>query len=86
MLETIITVLKLLNTFSPLGVAALALLVLGAVLYTAFHSNGPIQKIANNHLEHVQDSLDKIAASGERHTELLTDIKVDISFVKGKLS
>ena len=66
---------------TPLGVIAL----LGVVILLLVHKKGPLKTLANNHLEHVQQSLDKIAESSEKQVDLLVDIKADINYVKGKL-
>lgn len=81
MFEEIVSLLTSLNSLSPLGVIGL----LVVVILLMVHKNGPIKKIANNHLEHVQGTLEKIAESSDKQVDLLVDIKADIAFVKGKL-
>ncbi len=81
MFEELSKFLSTLNTLTPLGVIAL----LGTTIFLLVHKNGPIQTIKNNHLEHVQASLDKIVELNEKQVEHLVDIKTDISFVKGKI-
>ena len=88
MFDGIVTFLSALNALTPLGVAAL----LGVVILLLVHKKGPIKTLANNHLEHVQASLDVIADSSKKHAEisqkqleLLGDIKAEIYYVKAKV-
>ncbi len=84
-MQTFIDILRVINTFSPLGVAALSIVTLALVVYISFHRNGPLQSLGSNHLGHVQDALDTIAANSRQQLEVLGDIKADIAYVKGKL-
>lgn len=81
MLEALTALLEVLNKFTPLGVAA----ILGLAIFVFIWKNGPMRKLKDNHLAHVQASLDKIVESGDKQVDLLVDIKTDISFLKGKL-
>jgi F0F1-type ATP synthase membrane subunit b/b' len=77
----LVNLLQILNSLSPLGVIAL----LAVVILLMTHRNGPIKKLANNHLEHVQTSLDAIAKNSERTVELLSECKAELAWLRGKL-
>jgi len=81
MIEALTQLLVVLNTLSPLAIIGL----LGAVIFLMAHEKGPIKILANNHLDHVQASLDKIVVNGEAQTELLNQIKSELNYLKGKL-
>lgn len=81
MLQALAALLQALNALSPLGIIAL----LGVVILLMVHKDGPIQKIANNHLDHAQGTLEDILENGKGQLEVLNDIKADINYVKGKL-
>lgn len=81
MLTTLTALLTAANTITPLGICALLIVVI--ILMT--HEKGPIKQLANNHLEHVQASLDQIVDNGKAHTVTLNEIAKDISYVKGKI-
>jgi hypothetical protein len=81
MFDAITALLGVLNAMTPLGIVAL----LGVVILLMVHKKGPIQTLKNNHLEHVQQSLNQIAESGDRQVDLLVDISKDMNFLKGKL-
>lgn len=87
-LETLSSVLLLLNSLTPIGLVGLLSLIAGLLL----HKRGPLRTLTDNHLSHIQQSLDRIAASNEkqvlsswRQEVSLNEIKVDLSFLKGKL-
>lgn len=81
MLDSLIPFLQALNSLSPLGVIAL----LVVVVLLMVHEKGPVKKLMNNHLDHVQMALDKIVVNGSSQIELLNEIKSEISYLKGKL-
>lgn len=81
MFDTFVAFLSTLNSLSPLAVIAL----LGSIIFLMVHKSGPIRKLSDNHLEHVQGSLDKIVDSTGKSVDLLVDMKSDLSYLKGKL-
>ncbi len=81
MLPNLILLFQAANALTPLGICGLLIVVI--ILMT--HEKGPIKQLTNNHLEHVQMSLDQIVENGKEHNSKLDDIRADISFVKGKL-
>ena len=81
MFDELASFLGLLNSLTPLGVIGL----LGTIILLLVHKKGPLQTLKNNHLEHVQESLDKLVNSGEKQVDLLVDISRDMNYVKGKL-
>lgn len=80
-LESLTTLLTAVNAMSPIGVIAL----LGVVILLLVHKRGPLRRLTDNHLDHVQASLDRIAESSDKQLDALNDIRADIGFVKGRL-
>lgn len=81
MISSLTTLVQALSTITPLGIAALLIVVILLMI----HPKGPIKMLANNHLEHVQASLDILTATSTKQLDTLSDIRSDISYVKGKL-
>jgi len=81
MIESFISLLQALNSLTPVGIIGLLI----TVILLMVHKKGPIQTIANNHLSHVQDSLEKIAENSEKTVDLLNDMREDMGYLKGKL-
>ena len=87
MIEQLVQLLNVLNGLSPLAVIAL----LGTIILLMVHRKGPLQTLKNNHLEHVQKSLDRIVdatevqvTSSAQQVDLLVDIKSGVEFLKGR--
>lgn len=78
----LIAFLHAVNAVTPLGLAAL----LGVVILLMTHKRGPIRKIQDNHLAHVQAALERIADNSDKNLEALHEIGKDISYVKGRIS
>lgn len=86
MFTSFVAVLQALNSLTPLGVIALLIVVILLMV----HKDGPIKKLSENHLSHVQQSLDALVKNGDDQLDALKDqsrslneIKSEISFVKG---
>lgn len=80
-MDSIVEFFKILNSISPFAVLA----GIVTLVILVWHPEGPINKIANNHLGHVQETLEKICDNGEKQLEALGDIKEGISYLKGRV-
>ena len=81
MMEEAKQLIELLNTLSPLGVLGF----IGVIVLSITHKNGPVKVFMNNHLAHLQESLDKLVASSEDNGDKLETIRDDINYMKGKM-
>lgn len=79
-MDSIVALFEILNKITPFAVLA-GLIVLVVVFY---HPNGPVKTLTDNHLTHMQKSLDKLCDHGEKSLEVLGDIKSDIAYLKGR--
>lgn len=69
------------NDVTPLGVIVL----LTTVILLMVHKRGPIRRMQDNHLHHVQIALDRIVEQGDKQIDTLNDIKADIAVVKDRV-
>ena len=81
MFDSLTSLLGMLNTLSPLGVIGL----LAVVVLLMVHKKGPLKILTNNHMEHIQISLTKIAESSDKQVNLLQEVSKDINYMKGKM-
>lgn len=70
------------NDVTPLGLAVL----LGVIIFLMVNKNGPLRTMTDNHLTHIQDSLDRIAKSGESQQQSLGQIQAGVEWLKGHLT
>lgn len=80
-LSAIETFLHVFKDASPIAVAAL----LGIGVLAILHKRGPIRQMQNNHLVHLQASLDKVVENTSAGNAKLAQISEDIQFLKGRL-
>ena len=87
-MDEVKTIIELLNNLSPLGVLAF----IGVIVLSITHKNGPVKVFMNNHLAHLQASMDRLVIatellvkSNDDNGEKLDTIRDDISFLKGKM-
>ncbi len=74
--------LHVLNDLSPLALAVL----LGSIILLIVHKNGPVRKIQDNHLTHIEAAITKVANNSDKQLDKLDEIRSEMSWVKGKLS
>lgn len=59
--------------------------LLGAIVLLIVHKRGPVQKIKDNHLPHIEAHLSEIAANSRTQIVKLDEIRNDLQWVKGKI-
>lgn len=74
-------IIDVMNTLSPLG----ALGFFGFILLSILHKKGPVKVLMNNHLYHLQQSIDKMVQLSEQNNEKLDEISSDLAYMRGKL-
>lgn len=77
----------LLNLVSALG-AASPFAVLAALCFVAFYvwsAKIKIDNVADNHLLHVQDSLDDLVDLSKQQLNAINEVKDNTNYLKGKL-
>lgn len=75
------SVLHALSGLTPVGLAGLCALL----VYGLLSKRSPIRQMKDNHLEHIQASLARIADNSDKQLEHLDAIKVDMAIVKDRL-
>lgn len=82
MLHTLHLILHDVNDVTPLGLCVL----LSIIIFLMTYKHGPFRKLTDNHLSHIQGTLDTIAASSERQEGKLDRVAEGVAELKGSLS
>jgi hypothetical protein len=59
MMDTLLSLLKLINTFTPAGIIVLLI----GLVYLAFHQRKQVEQLSDNHLHEVLEVLHRIEVS-----------------------